>query len=86
MSTWRPLEGVSKGQHKLAKPNYQYEKRQRELAKKKKKEEKQAQRRTGSGSDGDQANEGGFGVPADTQEGEGAATSAEPASDQGAPA
>jgi hypothetical protein len=31
----------------LAKPNYQFEKRQRELAKKKKKEEKIQQRRSG---------------------------------------
>ncbi|MDI1259052.1 hypothetical protein [Aquabacterium sp.] len=33
----------------MAKPNYQFEKRQRELAKKKKKEEKTQQRRSGTG-------------------------------------
>jgi hypothetical protein len=37
---------------KLAKPNYQFEKRQRELAKKKKKEEKIQQRRSGTGEAG----------------------------------
>lgn len=37
---------------KVAKPNYQFEKRQRELAKKKKKEEKTQQRRSGTGEAG----------------------------------
>lgn len=37
---------------KLAKPNYQFEKRQRELAKKKKKEEKLQQRRSGTSESG----------------------------------
>jgi hypothetical protein len=36
----------------LAKPNYQFEKRQRELAKKKKKEEKLQQRRSGASESG----------------------------------
>ncbi|MDO9006382.1 MAG: hypothetical protein Q7V20_23305 [Aquabacterium sp.] len=36
----------------MAKPNYQFEKRQRELAKKKKKEEKIQQRRSGTGEAG----------------------------------
>ncbi len=36
----------------MAKPNYQFEKRQRELAKKKKKEEKTQQRRSGTGEPG----------------------------------
>ncbi|MDE2401698.1 MAG: hypothetical protein KGL90_08540 [Burkholderiales bacterium] len=45
----------------MAKPNYQFEKRQRELAKKKKKEEKIQQRRSGAadGSAPDAEQEGG---------------------------
>lgn len=37
------------GAHDLAKPNYQYEKRQRELAKKAKKAEKAARKAAGKG-------------------------------------
>ena len=44
---------VSKGKHDLAKPNYQYEKRQRELAKKAKKAEKAARKAAGKPDEGD---------------------------------
>ncbi|MFM1988528.1 MAG: hypothetical protein RJA99_1485 [Pseudomonadota bacterium] len=44
---------VSKGRTTLAKPNYQYEKRQRELAKKAKKAEKAARKAAGKPDDGD---------------------------------
>jgi hypothetical protein len=52
-----PFEGA----HHLAKPNYQYEKRQRELAKKAKKAEKAARKAVGKGG------EGGEGGPADDE-------------------
>lgn len=39
----RPVFGAIKGGH-LAKPNYQFEKRQRDLAKKRKQEEKRQQK------------------------------------------
>lgn len=42
---------VSKGRTTLAKPNYQYEKRQRELAKKAKKAEKAARKAAGKPDD-----------------------------------
>ncbi|MES2089353.1 MAG: hypothetical protein V4532_05175 [Pseudomonadota bacterium] len=41
----------------MAKPNYQFEKRQRELGKKKKKEEKLQQRRSGVGEPGEPGTE-----------------------------
>lgn len=57
----------------MAKPNYQFEKRQRELAKKKKKEEKLLQRRNG-GADA--------AAPEADQDGaEGAASDGEPGND-----
>jgi hypothetical protein len=54
---------VLEGKHDLAKPNYQYEKRQRELAKKAKKAEKAA--RKGSARADDPSLEAGAEVPAD---------------------
>lgn len=50
----------------MAKPNYQYEKRQRDLAKKKQKEEKLAKKRLKKQGDGD--GEVGDELPGDTQE------------------
>jgi hypothetical protein len=41
----------------VAKPNYQYEKRQRELAKKRKKEDKEQRKGTGPSGPGDAPNE-----------------------------
>ena len=43
----------------MAKPNYQYEKRQRELAKKQKKEEKLRRKSTGTGGQDGDAGSGG---------------------------
>lgn len=68
---------------KVAKPNYQFEKRQRELAKKKKKEEKTQQRRSGTGEagapDADQDGAEGGATPDNAESGDnnGAAPQAE---------
>lgn len=70
VAQWRPQRGP-RGP-KLAKPNYQFEKRQRELAKKKKKEEKIQQRRSGAGEpgapDADQEGTDGEGATPDNAE------------------
>lgn len=59
----------------MAKPNYQFEKRQRELAKKKKKEEKLQQRRSGG------ADAGAPDADADQEGTEGVAPDGEPGND-----
>jgi hypothetical protein len=50
---------VFEGKHDLAKPNYQFEKRQRELAKKAKKADKAARKASGKPDDGPELPAGG---------------------------
>ena len=65
----------------MAKPNYQFEKRQRELGKKKKKEEKAQLRRSGVGEPGEPGSEqdGGDAAEPGTEE-----SATEPGNDAGA--
>ncbi|WP_423935798.1 hypothetical protein [Comamonas sp. 23] len=66
----------------MAKPNYQYEKRQRELEKKKKKEEKALRKASGHASDTPDGADGADGDAPEQEPATGADSSGAPAQDK----